>query len=155
VKRPSPRFIRSILTSLLTTVLDFAVLTAMVELLHVNYVFATWLGTVVGSLSNFTINKHWAFKGSSLTLPNQFGRFLLVQAGASGWQTLGVWLLTRFGGLPYQVSKLIVAAIVALAWNYPMNRGVVFSHRVPSVDDENQQQKQKQKEDEKSSVAPP
>jgi putative flippase GtrA len=125
--RPSPRFIRSVLTSLFTSALDFAVLTGAVELAGVNYVFATWLGTVVGSLSNFTINKHWAFKGSSLTLPHQFGRFLLVQAGSSGWQTLGVWLATRFGGLPYQVSKLLVAATVALAWNYPLNRGVVFS----------------------------
>ena len=123
----SPRFIRSVATSLLTSVLDFALLTVLVEVGHINYVFATWMGTVVGSVSNFTINKHWAFKGSPLTLPNQFGRFVLVQAGASGWHTLGVWLLTRFGGVQYQASKLIVAVIVALAWNYPMNRGVVFS----------------------------
>jgi putative flippase GtrA len=127
----SPRFVRSVITSLLTSVLDFGVLMGAVELGHVHYVFATWMGTVVGSISNFTINKHWAFKGSPLTLPNQFGRFVLVQAGASGWQTLGVWLLTRFGGLPYQVSKLIVAVTVALAWNYPMNRGVVFSRPAP------------------------
>jgi putative flippase GtrA len=124
--RISPRFLRSATTSLFTSALDFAVLIGSVELLHVNYVFATWLGTVVGSLSNFTINKHWAFKGSSITLPHQLARFALVQTGASTLQTLGVWLLTRFGGLPYQLSKLIVAAAVAVAWNYPMNRGVVF-----------------------------
>jgi putative flippase GtrA len=132
VRALSPRFIRSVLTSLLTSALDFGVLSAAVELGHVNYVFATWLGTVVGSLSNFTINKHWAFKGSPLALPNQLARFVMVQAGSSGWQTLGVWLLTRFGGLPYQASKLIIAAVVALAWNYPLNRGVVFSRPAPS-----------------------
>ena len=123
----SPRLIRSVLTSLFTTALDFAVLTGAVELLHVNYVLATWIGTVVGSLSNFTINKHWAFKGSPVPLPSQFARFVLVQAGASGLHTLGVWLMTRFGGLPYQVSKLIVAAAVGLGWNYQMNRLLVFS----------------------------
>ncbi len=131
---PSPRFIRSGLTSLLTTTFDFGVLTGCVELLHINYVLATWLGTVVGSLSNFTINKHWAFKGSAVPLPHQLGRFVLVQAGSSGWNTLGVWLLTRFGGLPYQVSKLIVAVVVAVAWNYPMNRTIVFAR----PDDANQ-----------------
>lgn len=125
----SPRFIRSGLTSLLTTVFDFAVLTGCVELLHVNYVLATWLGTVVGSLSNFTINKHWAFKGSEVPLPHQLGRFVLVQAGSSAWNTLGVWLLTRYGGLQYQISKLIVAAVVAVAWNYPMNRLLVFARQ--------------------------
>jgi len=128
---PSPQFIRSGLTSLLTTVFDFAVLTGCVELLHVNYVLATWLGTVVGSLSNFTINKHWAFKGSAVPLPHQLGRFVLVQAGSSGWNTLGVWLVTRYGGMQYQVSKLIVAAAVAVAWNYPMNRLLVFAHKDP------------------------
>ncbi len=51
---------RSILTSLLTTAFDFGVLTSAVELVHVNYVLATWMGTVVGSLSNFAINKRWA-----------------------------------------------------------------------------------------------
>jgi putative flippase GtrA len=130
----SPRFVRSGLTSLLTTAFDFAVLTGCVELLHVNYVLATWLGTVVGSLSNFTINKHWAFKGSTLTLPNQLGRFVLVQAAASGWHTLGVWLMTDFGGLRYQYSKLIVAVVVAVAWNYPMNHVVVFA-REPAPND--------------------
>jgi putative flippase GtrA len=55
-----------------------------------------------------------------------------VQAGASGWNTLGVWLLTRYGGLPYQISKLIVAALVAVGWNYPMNRAIVFvKHEAP------------------------
>jgi putative flippase GtrA len=128
VKLPvSPRFIRSALTSLLTTVFDFAVLTGCVELLHVNYVLATWLGTVVGSLSNFAINKHWAFHGSPLALRNQLVRFVLVQAGASALHTLGVWLLTRFGGLPYLGSKTVIAALVAMAWNYPLNRRFVFS----------------------------
>ena len=118
---------RSILTSLFTTALDFGVLTSSVELLHINYVFATWMGTVVGSLSNFAINKRWAFRGSPLALRHQFLRFLLVQAGSSGLQTLGVWLLTRFAGLPYLGSKTVIAAMVALSWNYPLNRYFVFS----------------------------
>jgi putative flippase GtrA len=130
VKFPvSARFVRSGLTSLLTTAFDFAVLTGCVELLHVNYVLATWLGTVVGSLSNFTINKHWAFKGSAVPLPHQLGRFVLVQAGSSGWNTLGVWLMTRYGGLQYQISKLIIAAVVGVAWNYPMNHVLVFAKK--------------------------
>ena len=118
---------RSIVTSLITTALDFGVLTGAVELFHVNYVVATWMGTVVGSLSNFSINKRWAFRGSPLTLRHQLLRFLMVQAGSSALQTLGVWLLTRLGGLPYLGSKTVIAAAVALGWNYPLNRYFVFS----------------------------
>jgi putative flippase GtrA len=59
----------------------------------------------------------------------QFLRFVLVQVAASGLHTGGVWIFTRFLGLPYPVSKLLVAALVYLGWNYPMNRWVVFSPR--------------------------
>ena len=126
----SRTFLRSALTSLFTTGLDFLTLVTAVEVLGVNYVLATWLGTVVGSLSNFAINRSWAFRGSALKLRWQLARFVLVQVGASALHTLGVWLLVRFGGVAYQIAKLVVAALVAVGWNYPLNHAVVFARRV-------------------------
>jgi putative flippase GtrA len=123
----APRvFLRSALTSLFTTALDFGTLVGLTELAGLNYVLATWLGTVVGSLANFAVNKGWAFSARDLPTGGAFGRFLMVQAGASGLHTLGVWLITRFGRLPYPASKAIVAASVYLCWNYPLNRWFVF-----------------------------
>ena len=119
-------FLRSTLTSLFTTALDFGTLLGLTELAGVNYVLATWLGTVVGSLSNFTINKLWAFSARQHPTGAARGKFVLVQAGASGLHTLGVWLLTRFGRLPFPASKAIVAATVYLIWNFPLNRWFVF-----------------------------
>jgi putative flippase GtrA len=122
----SGTFSRSLLTSLFTTALDFGTLTGLVELGGVNYVLATWLGTVLGSLSNFTINRVWAFDARDRPPTGQFARFLVVQAAASGLHTAGVWGFTRFLGLPYPVSKIIISALVYLGWNYPMNRYFVF-----------------------------
>jgi putative flippase GtrA len=119
-------FSRSTLTSLFTTALDFGTLTGLVELAGVDYVLATWLGTVVGSLSNFTINRLWAFDAKDRPPAGQFLRFLGVQAIASLLHTLGVWSFTRFLGLPYQASKIVISALVYLGWNYPMNRWFVF-----------------------------
>jgi len=126
----SRTFLRSALTSLFTTGLDFLTLVTAVELFGVNYVLATWLGTVVGSLSNFAINRSWAFRGSALKLRWQLARFLLVQVGASALHTVGVWLLVRFAGVPYMAAKLVVATLVAVGWNYPLNHAVVFARRV-------------------------
>jgi putative flippase GtrA len=123
------RMSRSTATSLFTTVLDFGTLVLLVNIFHLNYVLATWIGTVVGSLSNFTINKHWAFRDSKVGMHNQFGRFLAVQAGSSGLNTLGVYLFTHFLGVDYKLSRIIVAAMVALGWNYPMNHALVFATR--------------------------
>jgi putative flippase GtrA len=125
-------FLRSLLTSLFTTALDFGSLVGLTELAHVNYVLATWIGTVVGSLSNFTINKVWAFSAREHPTGPALARFVAVQAGASGLHTLGVWLLTRFGRLPYPASKAIVAAVVYLGWNYPLNRRFVFPPSHPA-----------------------
>ena len=119
-------FGRSVLTSLLTTALDFGTLVGLTELAGVGYVLATWIGTVVGSLSNFAINKQWAFGARGSPAMPAFGRFVVVQAGASALHTVGVWLLTRFGRLPYPASKLVVATAVYLGWNYPLNRWFVF-----------------------------
>lgn len=125
-------FLRSSLTSLITTALDFGTLVGLTELAGVNYVLATWIGTIVGSLSNFAINKAWAFYAPGAAVIPAIARFVVVQAGASGLHTLGVWLLTRFARLPYPVSKLVVAATVFLAWNYPLNRWFVFGGRRPA-----------------------
>jgi len=127
-------FSRNTLTSIFTTALDFLTLTGLVELAGVDYVLATWIGTIVGSLSNFSINRWWSFRASGQPRAMQFFRFVLVQAGASGLHTAGVCIFTRFLGLPYPVSKLVVAALVYLGWNYPMNRWVVFSPRFAGPD---------------------
>jgi putative flippase GtrA len=129
--RRSIVFQRSVLTSLFTTALDFGTLLGLTELAGVDYVLSTWIGTVVGSLTNFTINKLWAFSAREAPTGRALGRFALVQAGASGLHTAGVWALTRFARVPYPVSKLAVAAAVYLVWNYPLNRRFVFPQQVP------------------------
>ena len=128
---PRHVFLRSVVTSLFTTALDFGSLIGLTELAHVNYVLSTWVGSIVGSLANFTINKQWAFSARGAPTGPAFGRFLIVQAGSSGLHTLGVWLFTRFGRLPYPASKAIVATLVYLGWNYPLNRWFVFPTSAP------------------------
>jgi putative flippase GtrA len=128
-ERSVPRsaiFRRSVLTSLLTTALDFGTLVGLTELAGLSYVLSTWVGTVVGSLTNFAINKRWAFSARSAPAIPALSRFVVVQIGASALHTGGVWLLTRFGRLPYPLSKLVVATAVYLGWNYPLNRWFVF-----------------------------
>lgn len=126
-------FTRNTLTSILTTGLDIVTLLIAVELFHVHYVLATLLGTVVGATSNFFINRHWSFQASGGRARWQMVRFLPVQAGSSALQTLGVWFLTEIGMLPYFASKLVVAVVVYLIWNYPMNRYFVFPSRASSA----------------------
>jgi len=119
-------FTRNTLTSCFTTALDFAVLTALVEIFHVHYVVAVFFGTVAGALSNFFINRHWSFDVGHIRGHWQLARFVPVQAGSSALHTVGVWLMTEHAHLSYFYSKAIVALVVYLVWNYPMNKFFVF-----------------------------
>ncbi len=123
--------------SIFSTAVDFATLTGLVELAGVDYVLATFIGTIVGFLTNFTINRYWAFEAMHGHLGWQFARVLPVQAGSTALQTLGVWVFDRFIGFRYWVAKIIVAVLVYLIWNYPMNRfWVFFARRSPSYTDD-------------------
>src|SRR5262249_26806732 len=121
---------RSILTSIFTTALDFGTLMGLVELVHVDYVIATFIGTIVGFLANFTINRYWSFEATQGAVQWQFVRILPVQAGSTGLQTLGVWIFDRFFGFSYWAAKIVVSTLVYLGWNYPMNRFWVFRRAI-------------------------
>jgi putative flippase GtrA len=118
---------RSIVVSLITTALDFGTLWALVELLGASHALATFLGTVVGAGSNFLLSRAYAFDASGDGFGRQALRFLPVQAGSSGLQTLGVWLLADVLHLNYMTAKIGVAVAVYLGWNYPLCRFYVFA----------------------------
>jgi putative flippase GtrA len=119
-------FTRNALTSVFTTALDFGVMTGLVEIFHVYYVIAVFCGTIAGAASNFFINRHWSFQATHTGPRWQLARFLPVQAGSSALSTAGVWVLTEHTHLVYVYSKIIVATLVYIVWNYPMNRWFVF-----------------------------
>ncbi len=120
---------RSVVTSIFTTALDFGTMMGLARL-GVDYRLATFLGTIVGFLANFTINRYWAFEAHGSSLWWQFARVLPVQAGSTGLQTLGVWLFVGALGMRLWISKLVVASLVYLCWNYPMNRFFVFGRKI-------------------------
>lgn len=122
-------FWRSVMVSTLTTSADFGLLMLLVEVFHVHYVLATFLGTLLGSSSNFLINRHWTFRATEGHGGYQAMRYLMSQAGSIGLHTSGVWVFTRFLGLPYFVAKVVVAILAYLLWNYPMNKYFVFRRR--------------------------
>ena len=123
---------RSVVTSIFTTALDFGTLLGLVEIFNVDYVIATFVGSIVGFLANFGINRYWAFEAHASHIGWQFARVLPVQAGSTGLQTFGVWVIARFVGLRYWVAKIVASALVYSLWNYPMNRFFVFRRKITS-----------------------
>lgn len=125
---------RSSVTAVIATALDFITLTSLVQLAGVDYRVATFVGTVVGAIANFWINRQWSFEAHDGRVEWQFARFIPVQVGSSVLHTLGVWALTA-AGMIYIASKVVVATLAFVVWTYPMNRWFVFRRAKASSQD--------------------
>lgn len=134
------RFLKALLTSQVANVADFTVTVLLSSVFGVYYVVATAIGAVCGGITNCILNYRWVFPGSdskkrhvaikyfgvwavSLFL-NTFGTYMLTEALRE--RTLVVSLLGVHNDQIYICSKVIVAVLVALCWNYQMQRVFVY-----------------------------
>ena len=111
------------------TGLDFLTMVTAVEFAGADAVAATALGAGVGAVANFLLGRHWAYRRPDGAIAGQAIRYALVSAAGLGLNALGVYVLVHHLGLQYVIGRIITAAIVANAWNYPLQRFFVFSSR--------------------------
>ena len=92
------------------------------------YAYATLLGAFSGGLVNCGINYRWVFHAFGLKKKYVALRYVFVWIGSIAFNTLGTWRLTELTGMNYIISKTIVAVLVAVLWNYQMQRTFVFHY---------------------------
>jgi putative flippase GtrA len=120
-------FLKTQISSLLATLMDFLTTIFLVEVAKLHYVEATVIGAIAGAFTNFFLNKYWSFESGSSGLKHQGLRYFLVWIGSVLLNTLGIYILTGSTGLSYIVSKIIVAIVVGIAFNYTLQRHYVFA----------------------------
>ena len=113
---------------------DFVVTALMFRYTGSNYVVCTIVGAVAGGILNCGINYRWTFGGTGKSKKSIAWRYVVVWIGSilfNMWGvTLLVWLATP-AGCPVQLttlmySKIAVAVIVALSWNFTMQKRWVY-----------------------------
>lgn len=106
---------------------DFGGLFVLYRWVGVYYVTATAIAAFLGAITNFSLNRIWAFQDRTRTVGSQGLRYAVVSAASLGLNTLFVYVFTEYAHLPVLVSKLITALAVGWFWNYPLHRYFVFS----------------------------
>lgn len=122
-------FFKAQLSSLLATAVDFLTMVCLVELFGLHYSLAVVAGAVAGALSNFLVNRYWSFKVSDMPVKQQSLKYVVVWTGSVLLNVTGVYILTHFARLSYMLSKIIVAVLVGLGFNYVLQKKYVFSAR--------------------------
>jgi len=120
--------------SVLSTAVDFGVMTILVQFAHIDPVPATALGAACGALTNFTLGRRWIFRqGDELPHAPPWREEALRYAVVSGTSlllnTAGEFVLVHLLGVMYVAARAVIAVAVSLLWNYPMQRAFVFGAR--------------------------
>jgi len=119
-------FIKAQAASLTATIVDFAVTVLLKEVFHCWYLLASILGTVSGGVVNFSMNRSWVFRAHNKKIHFQAIKYILVWIGNLVLVSGGVFVLTKYGGFSYIVSKITVSLLVGIFYNYVLQKRFVF-----------------------------
>lgn len=133
-------FLRAQLSAQLATITDFAITIALFKFFSVYYVYATCIGAVCGGAFNCVVNYEWTFKSHECKKTHVILKYISVWAGSVFLNTYGTYYMTEWLlGMDWVVEllrhsvdnlfiipKMIVSLLVALFWNYYLQRVFVY-----------------------------
>jgi len=127
------QWLRHHASSLAAAIVDFGIMVACVERLHMHPVPATVAGAACGAVTNFLLGRYWIYQRRDIAARGQALRYALVSGASLGWNAAGEHLFADVLHVQYVLSRVITALIVSNAWNYPLQRFFVFGERRPAA----------------------
>jgi len=119
-------FWRSQATSLISSGADFGLYGVLFYLISVNYVLASALGNIAGAIVSFYMGRNWSFKSQDGHIGKQAIKYVITSLSSAGINSAGIYLLTENSSLHPTYSKIIIALLVGLTFNFFMFRYFVF-----------------------------
>ncbi len=119
-------FLRYNVIAALATASDFSVFILLSKKLAVWYVAATFISAICGGAVSFVLNRNWAFMSRDGKLSKQAIKYFLVWNGSIFLNTAGLYLIVETTHLNEIISKIIVAIIVGVGFNFLMYKYFIF-----------------------------
>ena len=123
----STTFIKAQASSIIATAADFLTTFICRQFLGVWYLAASFIGTFIGGVTNFGLNRRWVFDGRDKKVHAQLIKYLITWSGNMVLTTLGVFILKHYCGIDLFPSKIISAIAVGLCYNYMLQKKFVFA----------------------------
>lgn len=119
-------FFRSQITSILATAADFVVTIFFTEIANIWYGISNAFGAFTGAVISFLLGRNWAFERKDGKWHWQAVRYILISFTSMALNTGGVILVTEYFDISYIISKIVVAILVGIFFNFFMFRYFVF-----------------------------
>lgn len=127
-KNPSviTSFCRYNIVAITATAVDFFVLIFLTEVLHFWYMLSAFLGALMGGATGFAFGRNWVFMKKDGKLSSQAIKYLMVWIGSILLNISGLYLIVELIGIQYIISKVIVAVVVGIGFNFFMHKNFTF-----------------------------
>ena len=119
-------FFKYNVVAIIATAVDFVVLVSLTEVLHFWYLFSAFLGAFTGGITGFILERNWTFMKRDGKLSIQAIKYLLVWAISIFLNVTGIFLFVEYMGCQYIISKIIVAIIIGIGFNFLTHKYFVY-----------------------------
>ena len=116
------------LTAQVATLADFSLSLLLASVAGMHYLSASFIGALAGGIVNCCMNYRWVFHTNDVKKKNVAVKYMLVWCGSIVLNTLGTFLLTELSGQYFIYAKAVVAVLVAVCWNYQLQRSFVYKN---------------------------
>lgn len=134
------QILKAFCTAQIASFVDFVTTVLLTSVFGVYYVVSTTIGAVTGGVINCVMNYKWVFPMSDSRKCFIALKFFMVWSGSILFNTWGTYILTEwtknqnwvivllgeYHDQIYIVCKVLVAVLVAVCWNYLMQRNFVY-----------------------------
>lgn len=104
---------------IVATIIDFVVLTILIEAFSVHYLTSAAIGFILATLFNYTASMRYVF--NSRFGPHEKWQelviFLVLSVAGLGLNQFFMWLFVEFFSIFYIFSKVLATTLV-MAWNF-------------------------------------
>ncbi|MCA9521546.1 MAG: GtrA family protein, partial [Myxococcales bacterium] len=116
------QFSRSMFSGLVATLADLAVLTLLVERVGLSTAQANLPALMVGAALQFVGNKWFVFRSGNAPIVRQGILFSLAELATFSLNALLYHLFVSVLPLPYQLTRVVLGAVVYVGFSYPIWR---------------------------------
>lgn len=113
-------------SAIVASAVDFSLSFFLVQAVGTWYALASFFGALAGGIINCYVNYRWVFDKQEQRKPYLVLKYFVVWSISILLNTSGTWFFTELSGVNFIIIKAIVAIIVAILWNYQMQRIFVF-----------------------------
>jgi putative flippase GtrA len=108
-----------------TAGIDFALLYALVEFAHLNYLLSALVGFLTGSTLNYFLSLRYVFLGGRFSRGSEFTIFMLTTAIGLALNQVAMWAFVGIAHENYLLAKCASLTIVT-CWNFFSKKRLVF-----------------------------